>query len=466
MGKMRIRAAAFSERGRVRDQNEDNLYVDGHIRAIREGMGTFRMAVSGESQASLFAVCDGMGGEALGEEASYLAVAKLGRLEQLLRRRSDILFETAMADYLREVNADICERTRENHGRRLGSTFSAVFLRDGWIQAVNLGDSPIFLFREGRLHRLSVPQTAAQRLLEMGVITEAEQENHPDRHRLTQHLGIFPEEAALEAKLSQALRLRTGDRILLSSDGLTEMLRSERVTELLAASAGVEAVGNRLINAALRAGGRDNVTVLLIQIDGIEGFQEAGNAMREAWTAAGQTLRIQEQKPREETLRRAPTGVYPSIGQERPYSGQTVALGAAIDAAPAAYYGTDEAGRSGGTEPSARPAAPALSAEDEARFEAARQAAMERRSAVERAAMSRHLRTPASDFQSPAEVSERPEASAVQLAQTERELRRQRQNRRRLETAPTAGRVLARSLLLMVLTALAVFILLYLASSL
>lgn len=266
---MQFHAVAMTDRGLVRRNNEDNYYFNRRIRDLNEAEGVRKERLGLTDQDALFAVCDGMGGEALGEEASWIGVSGLEQVEQQLRDRSDLTFEERMSAHLQNANQLICDRMRRNSGIRMGTTFSALMMRAGWAQTVNLGDSRVYLVRGGSIFQLTRDHTHAQRLVDIGIISRAEAEHHPERHRLMQHLGLFPEERSLKPYLSPQFWLESDDRLLLCSDGVTDMITSDKLVELMGRYPNIDEAASELMRAALDAGGRDNITFILIAVDAV-----------------------------------------------------------------------------------------------------------------------------------------------------------------------------------------------------
>ncbi len=261
---MRYEAAVRTATGNIRGLNEDNYYFAGSWRdpAVAEsGAGQ-----EGLNERALFAVCDGMGGESYGEEASFGVVSSLAAVEEDLVTASEPDFIATMLRFSHEQNEVLLDRMRRHGGVRMGTTLSALFLTRGIVEAFNIGDSPVLLLRDRRLHWLSRRHTHAARLVEMGVISETEARRHPERHRLVQHLGLFPEEKALEPTRLEPLRLREDDRFLIASDGITDMLEEDEIARLLGEASSAAVASTSLIEAALAAGGKDNATALVIRI--------------------------------------------------------------------------------------------------------------------------------------------------------------------------------------------------------
>lgn len=243
-------------RGVVRQINQDNLFVNGKY---RENLSDREMmACSDVTEAGIYAVCDGMGGEQYGEEASLLAVEALRCLP------AKDFFDHGPA-YLREMNRSLCALMRQR-GARIGTTFVGLSAVGDMGRILNIGDSRAYLLRAGRLTKLSRDHTQAQQMLDLKLITPEQAASHPDRHRLTQHLGIFPEEMIIEPHESDGFPLHRGDLFLLCSDGLTDMLTEAELVQILHGPLRVSEKADCLYKAAVQHGGKDNITVVLVQV--------------------------------------------------------------------------------------------------------------------------------------------------------------------------------------------------------
>ena len=264
---MRYEAAARSVCGPVREHNEDNFYFARNWRDPRAPEASTPLTASGHNERALFAICDGMGGESLGQDASYTVASGLRAVEEQISGSEQPAFVRVMLRFTKRMNDTLCQYIRQNKGLRMGTTLSCLMLTRGTVEAFNVGDSPILLLRERRLHWLSKRHTHASRLVEIGVITEEEAKGHPERHRLTQHLGLFPEEQRIEPTRLAPLRLRGGDRFLLCSDGVSDMLGEDEIARLLGAADSAEAACQQLIEAAVAAGGKDNATAIVVFVD-------------------------------------------------------------------------------------------------------------------------------------------------------------------------------------------------------
>lgn len=242
--------------GLIRTVNQDNLFINGHMRINIGDTGLF--SCSDISSHGLYAVCDGMGGEQFGEDASMLGVRKLSGIDP-----RD--FPKMAGDYLYSVNADICRLMKKHGNVRIGTTFVALSVADDCAHVANIGDSRCYLYRAGQLEQISQDHTQTHRLISMGLLSKDEARKHPDRHKLTQHLGIFPDEMIIEPYQPGAISVRENDLFLLCSDGLTDMLTDEEIRFELDKDGGVDQKVERLYELALLHGGKDNITVVLVQ---------------------------------------------------------------------------------------------------------------------------------------------------------------------------------------------------------
>jgi len=263
--KLSIDAYVICHVGRVRANNEDNFYLQRRIRRnVRKKVARARF--TGTPRAFLAAVADGMGGAQRGEIASLMTVRALSPASPGRARQA------AMKSVSR-ANERICAQIRER-GSRMGSTLTALYAADGRAVCCNVGDSRVYLLREGRLRQLTKDHSKAQQLIDLGVLTPERARRHPSRHELTRHLGVLPEEMALEADMGPELELRAGDRFLLCSDGLYDGMTEEEIGRALGGEGSPRRQAEALIERALTGGSRDNVTAMVIQVHNRMGIAE------------------------------------------------------------------------------------------------------------------------------------------------------------------------------------------------
>ncbi|MGZ4131542.1 MAG: Stp1/IreP family PP2C-type Ser/Thr phosphatase, partial [Actinomycetota bacterium] len=233
---MRIEAGVATDIGRVRDGNEDSYLVE----------------------PPLYAVADGMGGHRGGEVASQLALETLeGRFAAQ---------EGSLADQVRAANRAVFERSASDRKvTGMGTTLTAALVGGDNAHLVHVGDSRAYLLRAGAFRQLTEDHTLVTRMVRAGEITEAEAAVHPHRNVLTRVLGTEPE-VDLDV---QDVGLLEGDRLLLCSDGLTVMLTEDQIQAILGTTPQPQEAADRLVRAANRAGGIDNITVVVL--DAVQG---------------------------------------------------------------------------------------------------------------------------------------------------------------------------------------------------
>ncbi|HUN78099.1 MAG TPA: Stp1/IreP family PP2C-type Ser/Thr phosphatase [Solirubrobacteraceae bacterium] len=211
------------------------------------------------ARSPLFVVADGMGGAQAGEVASRLAVDSfrdgLGDPESP---------ERELAEHALRANNRIHELSQSNAEQAgMGTTLTAVYVGPEEIAIAHVGDSRAYCLREGELLRLTDDHSLVDEMIREGRLTPEEAEEHPQRSIITRALG--PEET-VEVD-TRSFRARAGDVYLLCSDGLTSMVPEPRLAEILRAQPRLRDAGEALIREANRAGGRDNITVILLRLE-------------------------------------------------------------------------------------------------------------------------------------------------------------------------------------------------------
>jgi serine/threonine protein phosphatase PrpC len=242
-----LRWGAFTDPGRVREANEDT-YV---------------------AEPLVFVVADGMGGHQAGEVASALAASTLR--ERLMAGAPSV--DVVVAAVL-EANAAIFQTAHNNAEQRgMGTTLAALTVLHATDQhpeqlaLVNVGDSRVYLLRSGEMTRATVDHSYVQELLATGHITEAEARNHPRRNIVTRALGIEPT-VRVDSWLLPIVR---GDRFVLCSDGLVDEVDDFDIHTILDDNPDPATAAQALAAAAVANGGRDNVTVIVVDvIDGVD----------------------------------------------------------------------------------------------------------------------------------------------------------------------------------------------------
>jgi len=230
---MRIVAGVATDTGRVRDHNEDSYIVE----------------------PPLYAIADGMGGANAGEVASQLALETIGDMQRV--------GETTLDDEVREANSVVFARSGEDTKfAGMGTTVTAALASAEALHLVHVGDSRAYLLRAGSLRQLTHDHTLVDRMVQAGEISRQEADVHPHRNVLIRSLGTEPK-VDIEAL---DLGLLDGDQVLICSDGLTDMVTEGQITAILDIARGApQDAAERLVRAANRAGGIDNITAIVLE---------------------------------------------------------------------------------------------------------------------------------------------------------------------------------------------------------
>ena len=252
--KLRVAEQVFrTDTGRQRDANEDSYFAGDPV----------------------FAVADGMGGAQAGEVASRIAAQAFEPVE-----RGDASPETYLRGIAEQANERIHSLAQADSAHSgMGTTFTAAMVEGEEVSFAHVGDSRAYLFRDGELKLLTSDHSLVEELRRQGRLTDEQAEDHPQRSIITRALGP---EAEVEVD-TMTYRARPGDVYVLCSDGLTTMVKDERIREILAESSSLTAAADRLIDEANAAGGRDNITVVAFRLadadavsDGAEEPPETG----------------------------------------------------------------------------------------------------------------------------------------------------------------------------------------------
>ena len=249
-----LSAACGCNIGSVRRNNEDNFYFDG--RSLPEentGLTGFIVKKTNLEKEVLFGVFDGMGGEEFGEKASF-AVTEIAKEKMDRCTRYAIGPRAFLSQVCAEMNQAVCRRQQELYVTRMGTTASMLLFVPDEVYACNLGDSRIYRLRDSEFSQISVDDT------------ERIPANVHRKAGLTQFLGVPEDELLLEPHILKC-ELKRGDIFLICSDGLTDMVSNLDICMILRQHISVKQCVAHLIAQALRNGGRDNTTVIVIKID-------------------------------------------------------------------------------------------------------------------------------------------------------------------------------------------------------
>ena len=245
---IRIAWAAVTDVGRRRAANEDSFIAAPPV----------------------FAIADGMGGHLAGDLASAAVVTRLAEV-----RTSDFIAPETIEIALEKATVDI-DIISDGSELGVGTTVTGAVLTlvdgDPYFAIFNIGDSRVYRFERNELAQVTVDHSLVQQLVDSGVISQAQAHNHPDGNVITRAVG-FQSQPTPDFWL---LPLRAGLRLLVCSDGLTGEIEDERIRLHLASGLSADETASALVDAALAEGGRDNVTVLVVDVIAAPGPSELG----------------------------------------------------------------------------------------------------------------------------------------------------------------------------------------------
>ena len=288
-----------TDTGRQRQANEDSYFA----------------------KAPLFAVADGMGGAQAGEVASRIAAGAFERGTV----NDEAPAEGQLERIAQRANREIHKLAQEDSSRAgMGTTLTAALVRDDEVALSHVGDSRAYVLRGGQLKRLTKDHSLVEELRRQGRLTEEQAEEHPQRSIITRALGPEPS-VNVDTMTFPA---RDGDVFLLCSDGLTTMVSDDEIREILTNARSLRSAVGKLVDAANRGGGRDNITAVAFRVadsDAKEGEEGATLIARTAEQAG-----LTGERMRAATDRLRGQGPMPAPARRRRILGWVVAALAAL----------------------------------------------------------------------------------------------------------------------------------------
>ena len=256
---MTVKYSARSHVGRVRGNNEDNLYVDGVMMA--EEVREFPFTIDGLTRPpSVFAVCDGIGGEEDGEMASLLAIQTLLHSDALVKASSlDVLHDSIQA-YVNEAH-EVIRSATNNPKMRAGTTLALAMAADNGVYCFNVGDSRIYVSQKSGFRQITNDHTVVGEYKRKAGLAVNQPVDLENGNKLTRCLGIG------DSFTVEGYPPITGDcRLLICSDGLTDLVSAGEIETTLRTAEATANAADYLLETALKNGGKDNITIIIIEI--------------------------------------------------------------------------------------------------------------------------------------------------------------------------------------------------------
>ncbi len=259
-----VRIAAQSHAGQSGKNNEDRFSVT-----------AYQLSAADPTPALLALVSDGIGGHLAGEVAAELAV---GTITQVVAHGDPQHPVELLKSAVVQASEAIREQAESQQGQQgMGATCACVWLIGERLYTASVGDSRIYLVRKNTIHQLTTDHTWVQEAVEHGALTPEQARDHPNVHVIRRYLGskhtVIPDtrlrlharDTDLLAERNQGTRLKSGDRLLLCTDGLTDLVNDQEILSALSTS-GLEDAVHYLVELANHRGGHDNITIVGLEI--------------------------------------------------------------------------------------------------------------------------------------------------------------------------------------------------------
>lgn len=240
-----MKSFGMTDIGQRRKVNQDYLFFSD------EPVGCFP---------NLYIVADGMGGHRAGDKASSYSVTRFVELAKNARKELPFL---SMERLLNQVNAELFDMSRrEEEYAGMGTTFVAATVVDNVVYVMNVGDSRLYYY-DGTLKQVTMDHSLVEELVRAGELDRAESRNHPQKNIITKAVGV----ADTVSPDFFMLDITEGQRILLCSDGLSNMVDDEKLEEIMAEPGEIDELAKKCVDEALFYGGLDNIAVVIAQCE-------------------------------------------------------------------------------------------------------------------------------------------------------------------------------------------------------
>ena len=240
-----MKSFGMTDIGKKRKVNQDYLFFSD------EPVGCFP---------NLYIVADGMGGHRAGDKASSYSVTRFVELAKQAEKELPFL---SMEKLLQQVNREVFEMSRrEDEYAGMGTTFVAATVVDHVVYVMNVGDSRLYYY-DGSLKQVTMDHSLVEELVRAGELDRAESRNHPQKNIITKAVGVADDVSPDFFMLD----IEEGQRILLCSDGLSNMVDDDRLEEIMAEQGEIRELAQKCVDEALFYGGLDNIAVVIAQCE-------------------------------------------------------------------------------------------------------------------------------------------------------------------------------------------------------
>lgn len=259
--KILIRAAAESNVGNARGNNEDNVYFNGDYITPRNINKPFAIKTGEYTDVNVFAVLDGMGRNNTGSFASLVAATRLDAVADKISFDTDSTADDAVLAYMQETNELIRDQRRETGGVRTASTLALLIIEHGNAHVYNVGDSRVYLYRDKQLVKLTRDHVAVEGQKSVALTEEGV------RHgRITKFLGMNSREGKMEPYRAKPFKVKKGDKFLVCSDGLSDQIDEDELTVCLGKRKDPFGHTNELMSLAMTDDSDDNISAIVVEV--------------------------------------------------------------------------------------------------------------------------------------------------------------------------------------------------------
>ncbi len=235
-----------------RENNEDNYFVNSIYANMCHRNEKFKKNFK-DNKKNIFAVFDGLGGEEKGEEASFIAAKALKKYKSI-------------EEYYKKTSDEIYEKISMGTSKVSGTTAAILEIEKGNFVYSNIGDSRVYLIRNGTIRQLSKDHTSIQTMIDAGIVTKEQAKKSKYKNTLSQCLGISENDVVISPFIGKKERLCDKDIFLICSDGLTGGLGDEEIMKIIFDNKVNGDVEDKLFEKSVLNGSRDNITIVLLYI--------------------------------------------------------------------------------------------------------------------------------------------------------------------------------------------------------
>lgn len=262
-----LSAAVISHKGCERANNEDSFFFNGDWMPLDQMDQGALIVQDFSADSLLFAVCDGMGGAQSGEIASHGTVQ---RMLPLMQRLPGSQPSELIERFCHEASLAVYQEAQRQGAKYQGTTLAMVAIDRQEATIANVGDSRVYLLRQGNLEQLSDDHSEVNRLVKAGLLTREQARKHERSNIITHYIGMGQREQSKDFAFMRQLPLYRGDRLMICSDGISDLISDERLRAILHGASDPEQAVVQLANTALELGGKDNLSCIVLDCG--EGF--------------------------------------------------------------------------------------------------------------------------------------------------------------------------------------------------